>query len=357
MNMRPDISVIVPVFNITNLYEDKCLCFESLIHQTIPLSQLEIVAVDDKSSDNSVDILKKYKRNYPELFNLVLNEENTRDASIAGMANTHGEYVAFLDQDDWLSLDCLEKMLNLAHEKNADMVCCDYYTTYEQNYNPTNEISFFNIDTGIMDENKYRKMLVNCGHITGKLFRKSCFMENGKIKDFFSEQTNCSYGDNCKCPSIVFSMKSVEYVREPLYYYYRNKFSVTGHFDKRIFADRLNSSRIMLKRMDGYLQTYYPEIEYLFVHIFYVNSLMGLPIKNFSLLSYSISTAKQIRDETYEHFPNFKENKYYQERVSRGNKFFVNIQTKSNIAFFVLYFLYLVLRKCKNTVIKRKQAI
>ncbi len=352
------ISLIVAIYNMTRLYKDKCICFDSIINQTLSLSDIEIVAVDDCSTDHSIEILKRYKAEYPDLFHLVHNEENMRDAGISGMANAKGEYVFFLDQDDWLAPDCLEKMLALAESRNADMVCCDYYTTYRQNYDPVPNVSSFDIETGQMNRPRYKKMMINCGHITGKLFRRSRFLEmDGTIKSFFTEKTYCCYGDNCKWPLIILSMNSIEYVKKPLYFYYKNPYSVTGSFSERQFKERLDSERIMYRRVNeaGVFNDYFDEVEFLFVNVFYVNSLLMLPMNSRKNIRYSKDTAKSIKQEVKEKFPNFQKNLYYREKTKTLQKIWVQIDWKSDLAFIVLYFIYYWIRLGRNSIRDRNR--
>ena len=111
--MQPKVSVIIPIYN-TALYLSEAL--DSICNQT--LKEIEIILVNDGSTDNSLNILKKYEPNI-----ILINQENLGQ-SIArneGIEIAKGEYVAFVDSDDWVDLDFFEKLYNTAKNHNADI--------------------------------------------------------------------------------------------------------------------------------------------------------------------------------------------------------------------------------------------
>lgn len=119
---KPKVSVIVPVYN-TEKYLKKCL--DSLLNQT--LEEIEIVAVNDGSPDGCKDILESYKARYPEKV-VVIHKENGGQASARNLALgvCRGEYIGFLDSDDFVRKEMFEKMYRKAAEQDADYVACGY---------------------------------------------------------------------------------------------------------------------------------------------------------------------------------------------------------------------------------------
>lgn len=118
----PKVSVIVPVYN-TEKYLEKCL--DSLLNQT--LDEIEIVAVNDGSPDGCKGILESYKARYPEKV-VVIHKENGGQASARNLALgvCTGEYIGFLDSDDFVREEMFEKMYRMASEQDADYVACGY---------------------------------------------------------------------------------------------------------------------------------------------------------------------------------------------------------------------------------------
>lgn len=115
------ISVIIPIYNTAN-YLAKCL--DSLLNQTI--DEIEILAVDDGSTDGSTDILKEYAQKYSEKIK-AFYKENGGQAEARNMALEHavGEYLGFVDSDDWVDPEMYAEMYEKAKLEDADIVICD----------------------------------------------------------------------------------------------------------------------------------------------------------------------------------------------------------------------------------------
>ena len=111
------VSVIVPVYN-TSLYLHKCL--DSLVNQT--LDDIEIILIDDCSSDNSYNILLEYKNKYPNIM-LVKNNSNlgTGASRNIGLSISTGEYIGFVDSDDYVSCNMYEDMYNASINYSSDI--------------------------------------------------------------------------------------------------------------------------------------------------------------------------------------------------------------------------------------------
>ena len=113
----PKISVIVPVYNVAP-YLARCL--DSLVAQT--LSDIEIICIDDKSTDNSLEILRKYGNKYPQIHVIALDKNSgVATARNAGIDAARGEYLGFVDSDDYVDTDFYEKLYAAAKKENADM--------------------------------------------------------------------------------------------------------------------------------------------------------------------------------------------------------------------------------------------
>lgn len=113
----PKVSIIVPVYNAEKYLRE---CVESVLCQT--LSDIELILVDDGSTDSSPTLCDQYAAQDRRV--KVIHKPNGRAASArnAGLRAASGEYVAFVDADDWISPDMYEKML----QTNADVTLCDY---------------------------------------------------------------------------------------------------------------------------------------------------------------------------------------------------------------------------------------
>ncbi len=112
------LSIIVPVFNMAA--EGKLeYCLDSLVNQTV--EDYEIIAVDDCSTDRSFEILKDYEARFPEKFRAVHSEVNRHQggAKNIGMKMAAGDWIGFIDSDDWITPDMYEKLIQRAESTGA----------------------------------------------------------------------------------------------------------------------------------------------------------------------------------------------------------------------------------------------
>ena len=119
MNARPEVSVIIPVYNAEPYLRQ---CLDSLLAQT--MTELEILCVDDGSTDGSPDILREYENRDPRVRVLRQERQNAGAARNNGLAEAGGEYLVFLDADDFFEPELLEKQVKLCETFRADIGLC-----------------------------------------------------------------------------------------------------------------------------------------------------------------------------------------------------------------------------------------
>lgn len=325
------LSVIVPVYNMA---ADGKLeyCLNSLVNQTI--TDYEIIAVDDCSLDNSLEILRFYEKQFPDKFKVIASPVNKKQggAKNLGLAAARGEWIGFIDSDDWITPDFYERLLKRAEETGADMVGCDYHLTHEHSMKigqivHNNSMS----QSGVLDQGKYRSLILDSGSLVVKIYKRHIILD---YPNRFPE--NIFYEDNAISNSWMLRAKHFEYIEEPLYYYYQHDTSTVHTITKRRCEDRMEAARVMVKeaREFGFLEEYYPEIESSFTTLFYVNTLFsymaGVRKKEYGFV-------KALGREMKETFPHFMENKYYQERVHEEERKLIGMHMKSTL-YFVLYY-------------------
>ena len=126
INYTPMVSVIIPVYNVSDyLYE----CLDSIINQT--LKEIEVICIDDGSTDNSLEILKKYAKKDNRITILKQDNLHAGIARNAGLAIATGKYLSFLDADDFFDLNMLENLFDIAEKDSSDVVICSNYI-YDQ---------------------------------------------------------------------------------------------------------------------------------------------------------------------------------------------------------------------------------
>lgn len=126
MNKNHLVSIIVPVYNVEN-YVSQCL--DSLLNQTY--SNLEIICVDDGSTDSSFDILISYAKKDNRIKIFQQTNQGQSFARNDGLSHVTGDYVTFIDSDDWIEQNYIERLLFLALDNKYDAVMCSYIREYK----------------------------------------------------------------------------------------------------------------------------------------------------------------------------------------------------------------------------------
>lgn len=127
--IQDKISIIVPIYNVEE-YIEKCI--DSLINQTY--KNIEIVLVDDGSTDKSYDICKRYSEKDSRIKLIHKKNGGLSDARNVGIDNATGEYITFVDSDDWLSYNYCEIMIKEINETKADIVMSNLVYVYSNDY-------------------------------------------------------------------------------------------------------------------------------------------------------------------------------------------------------------------------------
>lgn len=195
--MKIKVSVIVPVYNVEK-FIDKCL--NSLVNQT--LKEIEIIVVNDGSPDNSQKIIDEYVKKYPDKIKSFIKENGGQgSARNMGMEKAVGEYISFVDSDDWLDLNTLEKMYNLAKKDKSDIVICDmvdHYSNYTIYHNCTKYNSVFEVTPSACNK-IFRKELIKDFRFLSKLWYED-FDFTTKILFNTNKISNISEGFyHCNC--------------------------------------------------------------------------------------------------------------------------------------------------------------
>lgn len=341
------LSVIVPVYNMA-AGAKLTWCLNSLVNQTI--SDYEIIAVDDCSTDNSLKILREYEQKYPDKFKVIASPVNKKQggAKNLGLEAAKGEWIGFIDSDDWITSDFYEKLITRGEDTGADMVGCDYHLTHEHSMEigqvvHNNQMS----QTGILTKEKYRSLILDGGSLVVKIYRRHIILD---FPNRFPE--NIFYEDNAISNSWMLRAKHFEYLEEPMYYYYQHDTSTVHTITKKRCEDRMEAARVMVKEAGefGYLEEYYPEIESSFTTLFYVNTLFsymaGVKKKEYGFV-------KALGKEMKETFPGFMENPYYQERVHAEERKFIRMHMKSTLYFMIYYKLLWGYRNFRRKFIKK----
>lgn len=344
------LSVIVPVYNMAA--DDKLTwCIDSLIAQTLFSEEketMEILAVDDASTDNSAKILEGYAERFPKRFRVIHLKENLHQggAKNAGLRAAQGEWIGFIDADDWVTKDFYETLLACAEETGADLAGCDHSLVTTHTWE-TGEVVKDNdaSQSGVLDKEKYRSLLLQTGHLVVKIFKRRILFANGE-ENVFPE--HIFYEDNAVAARFMLRAKSFAYVERPMYYYYQHGTSTVHTLTKKNLEDRLTAGRALLKGLkeDGALKDYHDEIEYIFTRLFYVNTLFSaMPASTGMEDKWGFT--KALAQEMARTFPDFQKNPYYLERTDEEEKKLIAMQMRSQLKFYCYYKLLWAYRRLR----------
>lgn len=362
------LSVIVPVFN--QAADDKLKwCLDSLVSQTLPKDQYEIIAVDDCSTDESFKIMQQYEKDNQPFFHAIHSPINHHQggAKNIGLAMAKGDWIGFIDADDWVTSDFYERLLKGAEETGADMVGCDYHLTDKHSMD-IGQIVNNNRDeqAGILDRDKYKSLILDTGSLVVKIYKRDIIipkslkpskppvkMRDGREVDeplrlhIFPE--DIFYEDNAVSNSWILRATNFEYIKEPLYYYYQHDNSTVHTISKKNLEDRMAAGRLLLMEAikEGYIEDYRPEIEFQYTVLFYINTLFSaMPSEQHVKGCYNFT--RKLGREMKRTFPNFQRNVYYQKRINAEEQKLIDMQMKSHFVFFIYYRLLWFYRKLRK---------
>lgn len=159
-----NLSIIIPVYNAEKYLKE---CIESIINQMTDYN-FEAIFINDGSTDNSFNILNSYSNiDYIKIFNQI--NSGAASARNNGINNCCGEYIAFVDSDDFISSDFVQVMLDNAYKNNADVVKCSYIS-FSENYKK----NIFLKNKCLLKNDKYVKKIK--GHACMNIIRRDLFL-------------------------------------------------------------------------------------------------------------------------------------------------------------------------------------
>ncbi len=305
------ISVIVPCYNATEHLER---CMEHLIRQTIGIENIEIVLVNDASTDNGAtwELMKRYESRFPESILIIDLEENLRQggARNVGISYASGEYLMFCDADDWLRLETMEILYETIKSDDVDVVEFLYKKVFEYTgVNTPIECGKGSYLRLMEDEQAKQDVIMGSTDdftlgCCNKIYRMSLIKEN-----------NIKFADHLVCeePSFVLVTRAYEkkhiFLDAVLYYYFQTPTgTVRGSWDKKKL-DNAKVWMILLQDLEerGILQRYPIELEYMFW-----SWGVGLTISMLLQRGYVITgeEMKFLKDMVLERFPNVRQNPY-----------------------------------------------
>ena len=302
------ISVIIPCYNVAP-YIDRCLT--TITSQTIGVDALEIICVDDASTDDTWAHLQTWEQRYPDNIMLIHCNENGKQGTARniGISYASTDWIAFIDSDDWVELDYFEKLLSIAIQCQCDFVSCDQIRDPSQTltYSAQRENG---CESGLIIINTVseRKSFIITASMNfsacSKLIRTS-FLINNQI--IFPE--NIAYEDHLFTSLLYLYANRVYILEEYLYHYFVNRSSTVLTKNADYHPDMLTTSLILWDEWHkrDFFINYKDELEFLFLDSCYFLFLKVLTMR-FDTPSFSLFQLS--RKLVLEHIPDFRSNPY-----------------------------------------------
>ncbi len=235
------VSLIIPVYNVQNyLYN----CLKSAVNQT--LKDIEIIIINDGSTDLSIDIIKNFIKCDERIIFINQQNQGLSHARNVGIKKAKGEYIAFLDSDDTIDITFLEKMYNNAKETNSDVVMCNYVRVIDK----SNKVYSINrkLKQNIFSSKEaVHKIILDISiqnYAWDKIYKRSLFIDNNI---FYPE--GIYFEDMPTTFKLFFYANQISYIDEFLYNYLQREKSITKTFSDKHINDIIKALSLMKEFM------------------------------------------------------------------------------------------------------------
>lgn len=289
------LSIIVPVYGVEK-YIDKCL--NSLVKQS--LKEIEVIVVNDGTKDNSQKIVDKYVKKYPDKIKSYIKENGGQgSARNYGLKKASGEYIGYVDSDDFVEKDMYKKLYNKAKENNYDIVVCGNYNVSEdyQNKNIDAFINNYNTD---LENIFFGKMAV-----WNKIYKRDILIKN-KLE--FKEKV--WYEDLAFTLKAIMNSNTFAFIDEPLYDYLIREGSTMNNSNVQRNLEILDAFNDILSYIQhNKKEEYFSKIEFLAIDHIYISAIVRV-LKAEADDKVKRETINKLIDYMNKKFPNYKNNKY-----------------------------------------------
>lgn len=253
------ISILIPVYNAEKYLEE---CLLSVINQS--LKEIEIILINDGSSDNSLNILKKYEKSDERIKVFTQVNQGVSISRNNALKYVKGKYILWIDSDDYIE-ECLEEVYNTAEKENSDIIVMDYYLD-------KNKIFYMkdNIENNKIDYINSIILGKSSGYLWNKLIKTSVYKNNNII---FPENITCGE-DRVVLPKLVYYSNKITKLNKAFYHYRYtpNSLSKKEYEDDYIFTKLLPD---YIKQIEE-LEKFFYKDQFLIHNLKVINSLRYL---------------------------------------------------------------------------------
>lgn len=292
------VSVIVPVYNVEN-YLEKCL--DSLVNQT--LKNIEIIVVNDGTKDDSQKIIDRYTKIYSNIKSYKKENGGISSARNFGISKSSGDYIGFVDSDDYIDKTMYEKLYNKIVSEDYDIVLCDLYRVYGERLVYTSS----NTKDDLSNKDLVKNSMLNFyPTVWNKLYKKALFDELKFKEKVWFEDVELLY-------RLYSKINKIGVVKEPLYYYVQRQGSITSSVNNKIYdyIDNMNSV-IDYYKINNIYNEYKGILEFVYVRYIYATFIKR--VLNFPKKEYLKALDLAIKNVN-NNFRNYRKNKLFYKSI------------------------------------------
>lgn len=320
----PLVSIIVAVYNIEAYIEN---CIKSIISQTA--ENLEILLIDDGSSDKSGEICDRYAGKDSRIRVIHKKNGGIADVRNVGLKEAKGEYFLYVDGDDYIAQNCVESALDCAEKYQADVVIFDY-TEVEESTGRTDRFSVPVSENTVLDPKEQPSLLVTTPCLWNKLYRRSFWNKTG-----ITFPAGRHYEDLTVTPMVLANAGRIVYLNsEPLYYYVLHDGSImhSRHFEKNLRDRKAAIDDILQYFESRKLREFYEtELEYLaFEHAYFV------PTKEVLYYEPDSPLRDSFAEYVFGKFPDADRNEYVGKLFSKKDRLILRLMQKKHFRMIML---------------------
>ncbi|MDL2301840.1 glycosyltransferase family 2 protein [Lachnospiraceae bacterium OttesenSCG-928-D06] len=307
-NIKPTnivLSIIIPCYNVSP-YIDRCL--HSIFNQYFRKDTLQVLLINDASTDDTYNKLLHWEQLYPNQILLFNNEHNMRQGTSRniGIHYATGKYIGFVDADDWIEPNMYEKLITIAEYANCDIVSCNL--THSQNKNSSSATQEHDIVYYMFDDNNRSDFIASetlNTYVVTKVYRRSFILENSI---FFPQEV--IFEDHFFIEMLKVYLSSVAILEDELYHYCATPNSTVRCHNSAAHFDIIKTSKYLWAECTSrglFQKPFGSALEYRLIYYYwFVGSKMLVVFHN----PIPYDTLIQIKSDIIEMIPDFRENIY-----------------------------------------------
>ena len=304
------VSVIVPVYNAERTLER---CIKSILNQTY--RNLEIIMVDDASTDSSREVMLSLEQSDPERIMVVFSDENHGAGGARNIAleYAHGDYLSFVDSDDYIHTSFCERLVAELERGGHDFVDCGYYDESKDSA----ILHTGNNTRGLIDDEAKRQLIVTGGYLCTKLFKRELFYDYG-IK--FREK--CILEDSELLIEIIARSKSVGAIEETMYWYSASVSSSSRGQAALSYVNNLYEAMkaiLNLKNVIDEYESLRPAIEYAIIQMYDYGVLKVLEDMKSAHSLNTLNELNRLRDLRLNGVTEGYNNRYIRDKIKKSD--------------------------------------